>query len=321
MQYVLIPNTTLRVSQLCLGTTDLGSLIPTPDAFSLQDEFVALGGNFVDTAHVYANWLPGINSSSEKAIGQWLKARNNRDQVVVSTKGGHPELATMNVSRLSRADIEQDVNESLEYLQTDTIDLFWLHRDDPAIPIGEIVDILNEQVTAGKIRYFGGSNWTVSRLQDAADYAARTGKQAFVANQPMWSLAAPNMDAIPDKTLVGMDQEGIAFHRQTGMAAIPYSSQAHGFFSKMDKAGRSGVSEGDLSVYGSKANWKRLERVREVAHQHHASINDVALAYLVCQPFLTIPIIGSKRAEHLHSSVKALDVRLTADELAFLEAG
>src|SRR5438034_10093009 len=114
MRYVVIPNTTLRVSQVCLGSTDFGSLMPAPDAFALLDEFAALGGNFVDTAHVYADWLPGIRSSSEKTIGQWLKARNNRNQIVVSTKGGHPDLATMHVSRLSRAEIEQDLAESLD---------------------------------------------------------------------------------------------------------------------------------------------------------------------------------------------------------------
>src|SRR5581483_3704812 len=90
MKTVLLPNTDLRVSQLCLGSTDIGSLIPPDASFALLDLFVSLGGNFIDTAHVYANWLPGFENSSEKTIGRWLKARSNRDQIVLSTKGGHP---------------------------------------------------------------------------------------------------------------------------------------------------------------------------------------------------------------------------------------
>jgi aryl-alcohol dehydrogenase-like predicted oxidoreductase len=319
MRYVVIPNTDLRVSQVCLGSTDFGSVIPAPDAFALLDEFVALGGNFVDTAHVYANWLPGPRSISEKTIGQWLRARGVRDQIVVGTKGAHPDMATMHVSRLSRAEIVQDLSESLDHLQTDTIDLYWLHRDDPAIPVGEIVDILNEQIEAGKIRYVGVSNWSIPRIQAALDYAQRSGKQAFVANQPMWSLAAPNMAKHPDKTIIAMDQDGIDFHRRTGMAVLAYSSQAHGFFSKLDAKGWDGVPKGDLTLFDNATNWKRLERIRELTQRYGVAINDVVLAYLLCQPFPTIPIIGSKRIEQLRSSLKAFEVPLTPDDVAYLE--
>jgi aryl-alcohol dehydrogenase-like predicted oxidoreductase len=320
MNHVVIPNTTLRVCSLCLGSSELGSVIPANDSFALLDEFVALGGNFLDTAHVYANWLPGPKSTSEKTLGQWMQARKIRDQVVIATKGGHPDLATMHVSRLSRAEIAQDVAESLDYLQTDTIDLFWLHRDDPAIPVGEIVDILSEQVEAGNIRYYGASNWTPARIQAAVDYAARKGKHTFVANQPLWSLALPNMDTHPDKTLVGMDQAGLDFHQRSGMAVIPYTSQAHGLFSKLDKSGWSGIAQGDRTLYDNATNRGRLERVQQLARRYAVEINDVVLAYLICQPFPTIPVIGSKRLDQLRSSIKAVELSLTPDDLAFLEA-
>lgn len=319
MDYVTIPGTGLRVSAICLGMAEIGAKLSLPDALALLDEFVRLGGTFLDTAHVYADWIPGTKASSEKAIGQWLTANGLHGQIVVGTKGGHPLLTSMNVSRLSRAALELDLAESREYLQTDVIDLYWLHRDDPAIPVGELIDLLNEQVAAGRIRHFGASNWTSARLRAANEYAARRGVAGFVANQPMWSLAAINAAALPDQTIVTMDAEALAYHRRTGLAAIPFSAQAHGFFGKLHDGGRAGIAPGDLRVYDSPTNTARLAVLAALAEQHGASVNDLALAYLLSQPFVTIPIVGCRRVEHLHASVRAAGLRLTPDEVARLE--
>ncbi len=319
MKYVQIPGTELHVSQLCLGTAEIGAQLSIPDALLLLDEYVRLGGSFIDTAHVYSDWIRGTKSTSEKTIGQWLKANGVRNQVMIGTKGGHPALSSMHVSRLSRAEIELDLAESREYLQTDVIDLYWLHRDDPAIPVAEIIDILNEQVAAGRIRCFGASNWTVARIRAANEYALRQRVQGFAANQPMWSLAAVNADALPDKTTVAMDADTLDYHRRTGLTAIPFSSQAHGFFDKLHNLGHSGVPSSDLRVYGSPANTARLARVEALAQKYSVSVNDIALAYLLSQPFVTIPIIGCKRVEHLRESMSAIELRLTPEELDYLE--
>lgn len=319
MKYVTIPNSDLRVSQICLGSADAGASVTPKDTFSLFDTFVAEGGNFLDTAHVYSNWIPNTKSTSEKLIGQWMRKSGMRDDIVIATKGAHPELTSMNVSRLSADDIALDVSESLEYLQTDMIDLYWLHRDDVHIPVYEIIDALNEQVKAGYIRYFGCSNWTISRIQEALDYAASYHIHSFVANQPLWSLAVADMKAIPDQTLVGMDEEGLEFHKRTQMAAIPYTSQAKGFFSKVERAGREGLSAGDQKVYFSDINNRRLLKVQELARKFAVTVNDIAVSYLLSQPFVTIPVIGSKTIEQLKSSLKALDVVLSSEEIAALE--
>lgn len=321
MQYVDIPNSALRVSRICLGSAEIGAKLSVPDALTLLDEFARLGGTFIDTAHVYSNWILGTKSTSEKTIGQWMQTNGVRDQMVISTKGGHPELATMQVSRLSRKEIEQDITESLEYLQTDRIDLYWLHRDDVSIPAGEIVETLNQQVTLGRIRYFGASNWTIRRIAEANDYAERRGIAGFIANQPQWSLAALNWDAVPDKTTVPMDEAALAYHRRTGLPVIPYSSQAHGFFGKLHAAGRAGVSPGDLSIYDNPVNMARLQCIETLADKHGAAVNDIVLAYLIAQPFVTVPIVGCKTVDQLHASLRALDVTLSPDELAYLEAG
>lgn len=319
MRYVLIPNTQLRVSQICIGSAEFGASISVPASAALLDEFVTLGGNFIDTAHIYSDWIPNTHGTSEKTIGAWLRASGMRDQMVMGTKGGHPALSTMHISRLSNAEIEHDLIESLDYLDTDYIDIYWLHRDDPAIPVAELVDILNEQVATGKIRYFGLSNWTSARIQSAWEYAASKGLDNVVANQLFWSLAYPTVENFPDKTIVAMDHTSLEFHRRTGMTVLAYSSQAHGFFTKIDRSGRSDISRGDLALFDNQTNMIRLERIRDLARRYQVPINDIVLAYLISQPFPTIPIVGCRRVEQVQSSVKSVGLALTTAELAYLE--
>lgn len=128
---------------------------------------------------------------------------------------------------ISRAEILSDLDASLRYLRTDAIDLYWLHRDDPNTPVEPIIDLLNEQKRAGKMRYFGCSNWRTARIEAAQDYAARSGQQGFVANQMLWNAAVIDLRGITDATLALMDQEMWQFHHATGLAALPYSSQAN----------------------------------------------------------------------------------------------
>ncbi len=159
MLYAAIPNTTLAPSVLCFGTTMIGSTVDKAGSFQLLDAFVEAGGTFVDTAKVYADWLPGERSISEKTIGEWLRRSGKRSQVVLATKGAHPDLSAMQTGRLSRAEIIADLDASLRHLQTDVIDLYWLHRDDAEQPVADILATLESQVRAGKIRYYGCSNW------------------------------------------------------------------------------------------------------------------------------------------------------------------
>lgn len=317
MKYTVIPQTDLRVSALCLGSAEFGAKLNSEEARTLLDVFVEQGGTFIDTASVYCNWVPGPRSSSEKMIGAWLKETGLRDQLVIASKGAHPELATMQVSRLSHDEIVADLDASLSNLGTDRIDLYWLHRDDVNVPVEGIIDTLNEQVQAGKIRYFGASNWKVERIQAANDYAAVRGIQGFVANQPMWSVADANVDLIADKTIEVMDGDMLAFHRRTELTVIPYSSQAKGFFSKLDD--EETIAEKDMLVYDNPVNRRRLALIQDLTHEHSAMVNDIVLAYLLSQPFTTIPIIGPRLPEQLDASIEALDFTLTAEELSALE--
>lgn len=317
MRYVTIPTTELNVSVICLGTGGLGSSLDLDQSFALLDALVEQGGNFLDSAKVYADWLPGERSTSERAIGRWMKARGNRKRIIVGTKGAHPDLNTMHIPRLTSADIAHDVNASLEHLQTDYIDLYWLHRDDPAQPVGEIIEALNVHIRAGSLRYIGCSNWRAERITQANAYAVDHGLQGFVANQMMWSLAAIDAERMADKTLVCMDAELKDFHVRSGMAAIPYSSQANGMFSKMAQGKQPPTS----AMYRMDENQRRLQRIQKLAAETGLAITQIVLSYLMSQPFETVPIVGCHTLEQLTDSLSAADVQLTAEQVRYLDGG
>jgi aryl-alcohol dehydrogenase-like predicted oxidoreductase len=311
MLYKTIPGTELRVSAICLGSATFGSEIPTDEAMRTMDAFSAAGGNFIDSARVYADWLPGGHGASETTIGNWLLRQADRRSFILATKGGHPDLKTMSISRMTPADVAADIAESQRCLKTDYIDLYWLHRDDTARPVGEIIDMMEEFVANGWIRYYGCSNWTPTRIQAALDYARSRGLRGFVADQPLWSLAQWNPGSIGDPTLVAMTPELYRLHRTTGLAAIPYSSQAKGFFTKVLRDGDS-LAKGMRRRYWNDENLARAKRVASLAGELGVPVAAIPLAWLMNQPFTTIPIIGPRNAGQLVESLAAADLALPA---------
>lgn len=321
MRRVTFPGADLSASVLCLGANRFGSELDARASFALLDAFVAAGGNFIDTAHIYADWIPTApRSASEKTIGAWLKASGRRGQVILATKGGHPDLAAMRRSRLAARDLEADVNASLAALQTDVIDLYWLHRDDPARPVGEIVETLNSLRRAGKIRYFGCSNWRAPRLRAAQDDARQRGLAGFAASQPQWSLAVPNRAGLSDPDgLVVFDAEAYAYHQDTGLAVVPWSAQGQGYFDKLDRLGAAGLAEADRRKFDSPANRALYPKVKELAGRYHATVGAIALSYLLSQPFAVYPVIGPRTVDQLQASLAALAVTLTPEEVDHLD--
>lgn len=316
MNYRTMPGTDLDVAAICIGSTGIGSTIDREDSFRLLDHYAEAGGNFIDTAAVYANWLPGEKNVSEKIIGRWLQRRADREQMVVATKGGHPELETMHVSRMSRAEIEADLNDSLRNLQTERIDLYWLHRDDPSLPVEEILETMNALVRAGKIRYFGCSNWRAPRIREAQAAAAAAGLLGFVADQMKWSLAVIDPDGLGDSTTVAMDDNLYDYHRESGLAAVAYSSQAGGLFQKMAAGGSPTGGE-----YPVEPNRRRLARIEQLAGETGLTITQIVLGYMQAQPFVTVPIVGCRTLAQLRGSLSAADVRLSPDQVDFLVKG
>jgi aryl-alcohol dehydrogenase-like predicted oxidoreductase len=315
MRFTSLPGTEFAPSVICLGTGGFGSSIPQEDAFRMLDLFAELGGNFVDTARVYAAWIPGGEGASERTIGAWLKSRNMASGFIVATKGGHPNLATMKVSRLSPAEIAADVAASLMALQVDAIDIYWLHRDDPAIPVGDIVDAVNEQVAAGRLRAIGASNWTPERIDAANAYAAAHERVG-------WSLARPNPAAKGFGGELDMNEPTLEYHRRTSLPVMAYSSQAAGFFAgKADRhRGPDAKDDGFAKRYVTDENLARLDRAREVAARHGRTANDVALAYLLSQSFPVYALTGCRNMDQVRTSCAASNLRLSPAEVAFLES-
>ena len=322
MRFTSLPGTEFTPSVICLGTGGYGSSVSQDDAFRMLDLFVELGGNFVDTARVYAAWIPGGEGASERTIGAWLKSRGTASRFIVATKGGHPNLATMNVSRLSPAEIAADVAASLAALQVDAIDIYWLHRDDPAIPVGEIVDAVNEQIAAGRLRAIGASNWTPERIDAANAYAAAHARVGFCASQIGWSLARPNPAAKGFGGELDMDAPTLDYHRRAGFPVMAYSSQAAGFFAgKADRyRGLDTKEDGFAKRYVTTENFARLDRAREVAARHARTAHEVALAYLLSQSFPVYALVGCQNVDQVRTSCAAWNLRLSPDEVAFLES-
>jgi aryl-alcohol dehydrogenase-like predicted oxidoreductase len=320
MKFNKILGTDINCSTICLGGVGLGSKIDQLSAFRVMDIFAEHGGNMVDTAQVYDNWLPIESSISEKTIGNWMKSRKNRDHLIVTTKGAHPNLETMHIPRSSPLEILQDINGSLQNLQVETIDLYWLHRDDPARPVAEVMELLNDQIKAGKIRYFGCSNWSLARIKEAQKYAEDHHIQGFSGNQLMWSLAVADQNHLSDKSIVMINEETKQYHRSTGLAAFAYSSLAQGLFSKWDSGVYAVNSDLVNPVYRSDENRKRFERLKQLASELSLSISQVVLGYLISQPSLTIPIVGCYTPKQLEECLQG-EAQLTQTQLDFLDIG
>jgi aryl-alcohol dehydrogenase-like predicted oxidoreductase len=314
-----LPGTDLTVSPLCLGTNQFGTALDDAAAARILDVFIEQGGNFVDTARSYGDWIPDApQGASERALGRLLRQRD-RASLVVATKGCEFDYRAGDFAlRVTPELLRADLAASLAALQTDYIDLYWLHRDDPAQPVAALIDALIEQQHAGRIRAFGCSNWSVERIEAAQAYARSRGHGGFVACQPLWGLAEPDRQAMQQYCPGGYYEDGYQALHRAGLTMIPYSGQSRGFFTKLAAAGEGALPDDLAALYLNDANRRRLPVVERIAGARGVSINQVVLAYLLSQPALTIPIIGASRGEQLLDSVRAADVTLSADELQAL---
>ena len=207
MNRIKIAKTDLLASPLALGTDYFGTTVSRDVCMELMDHYLEAGGNVIDTAEAYACWIPGGEHQSEKVIGEWLRERGVRDQIVLSTKGAHPKLESMDVPRLSKAELQADLDSSLQRLGVECIDLYWLHRDSPGYPVEEILQSLEGFRKAGKIKHAGFSNWRQSRAEEARLAAERLGVEGFVASQNMWSLARAR--CLPSRPYLGFHRRAI----------------------------------------------------------------------------------------------------------------
>jgi aryl-alcohol dehydrogenase-like predicted oxidoreductase len=317
MKYAKLPAAKLKVSSVALGTAAFGSLLDKELSFRLLDSYVAAGGTFIDTAHVYADWLGGERSMSEKTIGAWLRERGKPKDVLIATKGGHPEMATSLTPRLSRQDIIDDVDGSLKFLGLQRIELYYLHRDDPLRPVGEIMETLNSQIKLGKIGAIGCSNWQISRIAEAQEYARANGVAPFAVSQLFWSLAKAN-PGVFDSDHALMDSQALNFYDESSLPVVAFTSQARGFFSKAAGAGVSVLKPELRKAFENPVNLARLERAQKLAKHLDVSVSAIVLAFVTSQSVTSIAIIGPHSEAQLNSSLDGCDLSLSSQHVQFL---
>lgn len=315
MKYGNVPGITKPISRLVQGTVMLRTA--TLDAsFQLLDDVFSAGGNTFDAAHHYAN------GECERVLGQWLGSRGVRDRVVILTKGAHHSIDRR---RVTPYDITADLYDSLARLKTDFIDLYILHRDDPSVPVGPIVEILNEHHRAGRIGAFGGSNWSIERIEEANEYAREHNLVPFAASSPNYSLAeqlVPPWDGCV--SISGpQNQAALAWYRETKMPVFAWSSIANGFFAgKFDHTDRaefeSHLDPSSVKAYCHTDNYARLERATQLARQKNLTIPQIAMSYVLNQPLNLFALVGSQSGAEFRANTVALETPLTPQELAWL---
>lgn len=318
MKYGRIPGLDRDVSRLVLGSmvfhTDNQQL-----ANDLLDAFRQAGGNAVDLANVYGK------GASELAFGNWLRRRDARPDMVVMAKGAH-FVEPGYISRMTPENIVGDLDLAMERTGAGHADMYVLHKDDQDVPVGTIVDALDRCVQSGKAKVVGGSSWTTARLGAANTYAALHGKTPMRVSSPNHSLAVMNEHTYGWHLIVSLagDAAALAWYTQTQMPVLAWSSQARGFFSGRFTRGatlESGLSQHELEIlktYDTDANWERLDRTRQLAGEKKCTHTQIALAWVLHQPFPVFPLIGPRTVAELHDCLGALDVSLTPDEVAWL---
>jgi aryl-alcohol dehydrogenase-like predicted oxidoreductase len=296
-----IPGVDRAISRLVMGCDNQRT---QSHADAMFDDFVERGGNAFDTAYQYAGGL------MERLLGQWIADRGIRDDVVVIGKGAH-------TPHCDPPSVTSQLSESLDRLQTGRVDVYFLHRDNPEVPVGEFVDVLNEHVDAGRIGVFGGSNWTIARIEEANAYAAAHGKQGFAAVSNHFGLARA-LDVPWEGCEHVTDDADRQWFERTGTPLFPWSSQARGFFT--GRAAPDDRSDPELvRCYYSDGNFERLARARALGAELGVAPTAIALAYVLAQPFPTFALIGPRSVEETRSSAEAASVALTPEQVAWLD--
>lgn len=324
MEYETIAGIDKPVSRIVFGTDRLRSRRVSwlPDAglerrgFSLLDRSFELGCNSFDTARIYGD--------SERTLGAWMRKRRNRDDVVIIDKGCHPDASGR--PRLTASDVSRDLHASLKALGTDCIDLYLLHYDHPTEPVEPVLERLNRHIDEGKITAIGASNWSHERIDDVNAVATGRGLTPFRASSVQFSLADWTRPPWPGaETLGGEDQRAAReWYSTQGPPVIAWSSLARGFFSDHydpKDAHGDAVSRWCATYFGTDENIQRRERALKFAREHHVTIAQVALAYVLCHPLHAFAVIGSTSPEKLADSIGATSLKLDEATLRWLATG
>ena len=304
---VALGRTDLQVHPLCLGGNVFGWSANAEQSNEVLTAYETAGGNFIDTADMYSRWHTGnVGGESETIIGDWMRSRGNRSEMVIATKVA--KLATR--PGLSAANIAAAAEDSLRRLGTDYIDIYYAHHDDEEIPLEESLTAFNELVTAGKVRYLAASNYTASRLEEALKISRDLGMSEYL-------LLQPNYNAI-----VRDEYEGdlMATAVKEDIPVLPYFSLATGFLTGKYQPGVEvdSVRAGDMPDYMNDRGWAILNALSEVAKAENTTIAAAALGWLRAQPGVVTPIASARTVKQLAEILPV--VELSAQQVASVNA-
>ncbi len=314
MDYVRLGHTGLKVSRLCLGCMTYGSskwrpwVLDEPEALPFFKAAIEAGINFFDTADVYSQ------GESERVTGKALKAYAKRHEVVIATKVNGPMGADPNNRGLSRKHILDGIDRSLMRLGVDYVDLYQIHRFDPATPIEETLEALNDVVRAGKARYIGASSMYAWQFMNMLSVSKARGWTPFVSMQPQYNLVYREEE-----------REMLPLCREMGIGVIPWSPLARGFLAGgREKPGDGNTERARTDEFAPRLYYRApdhavVEAVGEAAKARGVPNMQVALAWVLSKPVVTAPIVGASKAHHIADAVAALDLKLTDEEVAALE--
>ncbi|MEY4169990.1 MAG: hypothetical protein RLZ94_1063 [Actinomycetota bacterium] len=308
MQRIPLGTSALEISRLALGGNVFGWTAGKQASYDILDAYVEAGGNVVDLADSYPHWAPGCSGGeSEEIVGQWMRERGNRSDIVICTKVGK----LPGNQGLSYSQIMSGIDGSLRRLQTDYVDLYYCHADDSRTQLEETLRALGELVTSGKVRAIGASNYTGVRLGEALRIADEIGLPRFCAVQPQYSLVVRD-------EFEGSLQEVC---ERDGLACLPYWPLAAGFLTgKYDASALSGARSDTVSQFQTPRNEAILDVVRAVAGRHRVAPATVALAWLLTRPTVAAPIASVSRVEQLPALVASTGLDLSPEDLADLDA-
>lgn len=317
---IKIPETELSLCPVGLGAAGAGIYWDGADADYLIDTYLDMGGNLIDSARIYSDWIPPEIGRSERVIGDWIKRSGKRNHVILSTKGGHPKLnasgkSDMHISRMTGEDMRYDLELSLKALGIDTIDIYFYHRDNRAQSVEEEIETMEQFRREGKIRYYGCSNWEADRIDEADRYCREMGYRGFVADQALLNMGSGYMKPLADDTMVSIKDELYDYHKKNpGNLAMPYMGVAGGFFHHYRKEGVESVKN---SPYYTDNNLKAAERCRMLMEKYHASVSQIVLGFFSQQPFLCVPLYGAKSAEQLKDAMGVLEIDFCPGDYTF----
>ena len=300
METAHIPHLDKPVSRIVCGTDWLFSTVPH-ESFKALDAYWEAGGRIFDTAYGYG---PNTN-----ILAAWANSRNVTHEAMYFDKGCHPHGGQ---NRVTAEDALKEIKENHRRLGVERNDFFTYHRDDLSVPVAEIVDWTNEYIQMGLISVYGGSNWTHERIAEANAYAEKNGKQGFSLNNPNLTLAH-NTKPLWDNCLT-IVEDGRAWHKETQFPLFSWSSTGRGYFARVND---NHVNES----YDNPISSARRERAEELGKKYDASATQIALAWVLCQPYPVFALCGLRTPDNVKENIKALDIKLSQAELDYLEHG